>query len=131
MGTKLRARILIVEDDAITIQALSEVLTEAGHEVVGTASRGWEAVEKSIGLRPDLVIMDIKLRGAMDGIATSQRIQAQLDIPVVYVTAYSDNETLKRVLHSNANGYIVKPFDVYTLQNTVDRALRQRQSRQG
>lgn len=125
MTAEHRSKILIVEDEGITAQALREALIDMGHRVVGVAVTGWEAIKKSIDLKPDLVIMDIKLRGEVDGISAAQRIQSQLDIPVIYLTAYSDEQTLKRVVHSKAYGYLVKPFDEYELQSTVDKVLRQ------
>jgi CheY-like chemotaxis protein len=119
------SKILIVEDEGITAQALKEALSDMGCEVLGIVTTGWEAVEKARDLKPDLVLMDIKLKGGMDGVSATQRIQTQLNIPVVYLTAYSDNDTLKRVLHSGAYGYVVKPFDQDELQSVISQAIRQ------
>jgi DNA-binding NarL/FixJ family response regulator len=73
--------------------------------------------------------MDIKLKGPMDGVSTAQRIQALFDIPVVYLTAHSDPETLKRVLHSNPYGYIVKPFASNELHQAIEHALERHRER--
>lgn len=131
MGTPDRIKILIVEDEGITAQALSEALTERGYEVVGIAASGWAGIEQAMTQRPDLVVMDIRLKGPVDGITASQRIQAQLDIPVVYLTAYTDDETLKRVLHSRAHGFVVKPVDADELHHTIAKALNMHRIRRG
>ncbi len=130
METGHRTKILIVEDEGITAAALVESLVDMGYQVAGVVSTGWDAVQKSTDLKPDLVLMDIKLKGALDGVAAAQRIQAQLDIPVVYLTAYSDDETLKRVVHSRAYGYVVKPFEPNRLQDAIAQALHQHRTRQ-
>jgi CheY-like chemotaxis protein len=93
--------------------------------VVGIVSSGWEAVEQAAALQPDLVLMDIKLMGPMDGVSATQRIQTQSDVPVVYLTSYSDDETLKRVLHSQPYGYLIKPFGDQELRNAINKALYQ------
>lgn len=122
-------RILIVEDEMITADALAEMLADMGHEVVGRARTGWDAVVKSKELVPNLVLMDIRLKGEMDGVSAAQRIQFEQDIPVVYLTAYSDDETLKRVLHSGAYGFLVKPCDPDELKQAIAKALRQHRIR--
>jgi CheY-like chemotaxis protein len=129
MSTKYWSRILIVEDEGITAQALREALEEMNCEVVDVVTSGWESVEKARELEPDLVLMDIQLKGGMDGISATQRIQTQLNIPVVYLTAFSDSDTLKRVLHSGAYGYVVKPFDPDELQSVISQAIRQHRLR--
>jgi len=125
MGSSRWIRILVVEDEGITAKALEEFLKDSGYEVVGIVSSGWEAVEQTAALQPDLVLMDIKLMGPMDGVSATQRIQSQLDVPVVYLTSYSDDETLKRVLHSQPYGYLIKPFDDQELRNAINKALYQ------
>lgn len=119
------AKIFIVEDEAITVKALEKSLISLGYNVVGNASSGEVAMTKIAETRPDLVLMDIRLSGVMDGISTAQRVRARFDIPVIYLTALSDEETLKRVLHSKPYGYIVKPFDEQSLHIAVERALHQ------
>lgn len=122
-------KIVVVEDEGITAKALQAFLEDAGYQVVGIANSGWQAVEITAALRPDLVLMDIKLNGPMDGISAAQRIQATFDIPVVYLTSYSDDETIKRVLHSQPYGYLIKPFEDQELRDTINKALFQHKSR--
>jgi CheY-like chemotaxis protein len=129
MEGKDRARILVVEDEGITVEAVTEMLEEIGHQVVGVASTGWEAIQKAGELQPDLVLMDIRLKGVVDGVAAAQRIQTQQDVPVVYLTAYSDDDTLKRVLHSRPYGFLVKPCNPAELQDAIAQALRKHRAR--
>jgi CheY-like chemotaxis protein len=131
VGTKPLIRVLVVEDEGITAKALTEVLRELGYDVVGVAVSGWEALEMTIALEPNIVLMDIKLKGDMDGIAAAQRIQTPLNVPVIYLTAYSDEETVRRVVHSRAYGYIVKPFSAGRIQDAITKALYEHRARKG
>lgn len=118
-GTK----ILVVEDESITAKAIEKSLKDTGYNVVGLASSGGEAIEKTACMKPDLVLMDIKLKGPTDGVLLTQHIQTHFDIPVVYLTALSDDDTLKRIIHSQPYGYIVKPFNEQELHDAIQRAL--------
>lgn len=103
-------RILIVEDDRITAIDLRSLLEKAGYTVVGNVSTGEEALVKVKSLHPDLIFMDIRLQGKMDGIEAARAIQSQFSIPVIYLTAYVDKEILERVKITNPLAYITKPF---------------------
>lgn len=122
MGKK---QILIVEDDELLSQELAVRLDEFGHEVAGIACTGLEAIEMSIELQPDLLLMDIVLPGPMDGIQAAEQIQAQFDIPVVYLTAYDDEETLARAKITEPFGYLLKPYSPRELNANVAMALYQ------
>src|SRR5687768_9361835 len=89
-------RILIVEDQRLIAADLENTLRKLGYVMAGSVASGEEAVPKASETRPDLVLMDIRLRGDMDGVEAAQAIRAQLDIPVVYLTAYADEETILR-----------------------------------
>jgi CheY-like chemotaxis protein len=123
MDTKPTFRILVVEDDLITAKSIALSLGSAGYKVVDTVPSGEEAIIRAIELLPDLVLMDIRLSGLMDGILAAHQIQAHLDIPVVYLTAYSDDETLKRVIYSRPYGYVSKPYQQQELLETIQAAL--------
>jgi CheY-like chemotaxis protein len=97
--------------------------------VTGIAVTAEEAIDKAVATKPNLVLMDIRLKGITDGISAAQRIQALLNIPVIYLTAHSDPETLKRVLHSKAYGYITKPFTTEQLHDTIRQALEWHKAR--
>jgi CheY-like chemotaxis protein len=118
-----RARILIVEDDRITAEDIRLSLGSLGYSVTGMASSGEEAIKKAEELHPDLVLMDIVLRGDMDGIEAAGRIRARFNIPVVYLTAYADDETLERAKLTQPFGYILKPFDDRELRSNIEMAL--------
>ena len=118
-----KAQILIVEDDNIVVLELSDRLQSLGYAVSGVASYGKEAVEKAAEMRPDLALMDIRLKGAMNGVGAAEEIRARFDIPVVYLTAYADEDTLQRAKVTEPYGYIIKPFQERELYSTIEMAL--------
>jgi len=112
-----KLQILIVEDELIVAEDLRLTLTNLGHEVIAIASSGELAIEISKSKSPDLILMDIQLAGKIDGITTAEKIHANQDIPVIYVTAYADETLMQRVKQTTPSGYIIKPFndrEVYT-----------------
>ncbi len=117
------AKILIVEDEGITAEDIKDYLIGLGHDVLGICSTGEDAIEKARELAPDLVLMDIMLAGVTDGIQAAEIIREQYGIPVVYLTAYSDPQTLERAKVTEPYGYILKPFDQRDLQIAVEIAL--------
>jgi two-component system, response regulator PdtaR len=116
-------KILIVEDDTIVAFCIQNLLKQLGYDVVGRASTGEDAIEKAKELRPDLVLMDIHLKGPIDGIQTAETVYGVYNIPVIYLTAFSDEKTLERAQKTSPFGYIVKPFTDDTLRTTVKMAL--------
>lgn len=117
------ARIFVVEDESIVALNLQNRLRNLGYDIAGTAPSGEEAVRKCEETRPDLVLMDIMLKGEMDGIAAAEQIRNKLRIPVVYLTAYADNVTLDRARITEPFGYILKPFEIKEIRTTVEIAL--------
>ncbi len=115
-------RILIVEDEAIVAMDLRLHLQALGYDLVGTASDGEEALELARRTRPDLALMDISLESRGDGIEAASRLQT-LGVPVVFLTAYADEDTLERAKRSRPYGYLVKPFDERALHSTIEMAL--------
>jgi signal transduction histidine kinase len=118
------SKILVVEDERIVAKDISRRLERLGYIVVATASSGQEAIQKAIKTQPDLVLMDVQLKGEMDGIEAAQQIRVGLDVPVIYLTAYADQNTLQRAKITEPFGYIVKPFDERDLHATIEIALR-------
>jgi len=116
-------KILIVEDDTITALTIQGRLKQFGYEIVGKASTGEDAIEKAKELRPDLVLMDIHLKGPIDGIQAAETVYGVHNIPVIYLTAFSDEKTLERAQKTSPFGYIVKPFTDDTLRTTLKMAL--------
>ena len=117
------ATILVVEDELIIAKGIQKRLQALGYSVAGAASSGKEAVEKALDLLPDLVLMDINLQGGMDGVAAAEQIRSRADIPVIFLTAYADADTLERAKVTEPFGYIVKPFQDITLQSSIEMAL--------
>jgi signal transduction histidine kinase len=117
------AAILIVEDEQIVALELKDRLTRMGHSVVGIVTSGEEAIEDSRRLRPDLIVMDIKLQGELDGIAAAAAIRKELDTAIVYLTAYADETTLERAKVTQPYGYVLKPFHERELHVVIEIAL--------
>lgn len=116
-------RILIVDDDQTTASVMQLYLENFGFIVSDVACSGAEAIEKTKKLQPDLVLMDIRLGKGLDGIETAEVIMQKLQIPVIYVTAYSDEDTLERAQMTNPYGFINKPLRDIDLKTTVRFAL--------
>jgi len=123
-----QTRILIVEDEAIVSLDVQDRLRELGYEVTGVADRGDAALVMVASTRPDLVLMDIRLKGGMDGIAAAEEIRRHWHIPVIYLTAFSDDNTLQRAKVSEPFGYIIKPFEDREIQSAIEMALYKHQA---
>lgn len=116
-------KIFIVEDEAVEAMALAAVLEKLGYRVVGEALSGEECMEKVPDLKPDLIIMDIKLQGDLDGIDTAWELRSVTDAPVIFVTAMSDESSLNRAKITEPYGYIVKPYNERELYTTIETSL--------
>jgi len=117
------AKILVVEDEAIVAKDLQYRLKKFGYTVPAIASSGEEAINKAIEISPDLVLMDIRLKGNMDGIEAAQEISRGLDIPIIYLTAYADDTTLQRAKITEPFGYLLKPFKEKELHTNIEITL--------
>ena len=124
----MKAGILIVEDEAVVAADLAGKLTRVGYRVVGIAAKGEQAIEKALNAHPDLVLMDIRLPGRLDGIETAKQILATCNVPVVYLTAHSDSHTLERAQKTEPFGYILKPFEERDLTTQIEIALYKHQA---
>jgi PAS domain S-box-containing protein len=123
-------RILIVEDEQITAEDLSDILKAMGYEVTAAVASGVEAIEEVERNPPDIALMDIRIKGELDGTETARILSERFDIPVIYLTAHADSETVKRAKRARPLGYIVKPFQESEVQAAVEIALhRHRQDR--
>jgi len=103
-------KILIVEDEIIVAMGIEQKLIDLGYDVVDIIDTGENAVKRAGQLKPDLILMDIVLKGEMDGVEAAQQIHDELDIPIIYLTAYSDKDILKRAQMTEPYGYMIKPF---------------------
>lgn len=107
----MAVRVVIVEDEAITAMATGAMLKRLGHEVLATVSSGEAALEAVRQGRPDLVLMDIRLGGQLDGIETARRLRQSMKVPVVFVTAYVDDQTRRRAADIAPLAFVAKPLD--------------------
>ncbi|HOT44033.1 MAG TPA: response regulator [Spirochaetota bacterium] len=119
-------RILIVEDEAIIGMHLKSSLAGLGYDVVGLVKNAEEALRECGAQRPDLILMDIVMPGAMDGIEAARVIMKTYDIPVVYLTGNADMATVARARETNPYGYVIKPINAQHLFSTIDTALHRR-----
>ncbi len=115
--------ILVVDDEMIVAMDIRAMLEQAGYTVPAVVGTGEMALQKAAELRPDLILMDIVLRGAIDGIQAAATIREQFGIPIVFLTAHTDPATLERAKRTEPYGYIVKPFDERDLHTTIQIAL--------
>ena len=118
-----KAKILVVEDEWIVANQICMNLEKSSYNVLKPVSTGEEAIAAIAAEKPDLVIMDIMLRGELDGIETAGRIVDQFDIPVIYLTAYSNLDLLERAKKTKPYCYLIKPFDVATLRSNIEMVL--------
>jgi DNA-binding LytR/AlgR family response regulator len=115
--------ILVVEDESIVSKDIQQSLKKLGYNIVGAASTGEKAIEIANETKPDLVLMDIMLKGDMSGIETAEKIKETLSIPVIYLTAYADENTLAKAKVTEPYGYIIKPFKEIDLHTSIEMAL--------
>ncbi|MBI9072333.1 MAG: response regulator [Melioribacteraceae bacterium] len=116
-------QIMIVEDERIVAEDIQETLEEFGYNVVGIEDTGENAVNMASKLKPDLILMDIMLKGEMNGIQAAFKINDNEEIPIIYLTAYTDNNTAQEAINTNPSGYLVKPFNKRSLYASVEIAL--------
>jgi PAS domain S-box-containing protein len=119
-----KEKILVVEDEGLVAMSLKKSLEDLGYEVPATAAAADEAIKKIAKESPDLILMDIRLKGDIDGIEAANQIRKTSQVPIVYLTAHSDEKTLSRAKQSEPFGYIVKPYEVKSLHSTIEMALQ-------
>ena len=123
-----KQKIMVVEDSIVVSRDIQARLANLGYGVAATAVTGQEAIDRAEETRPDLILMDINLKGPMDGVEATEHIHQRLDIPIVYLTAQSDEGTLKRAKLTGPFGYLLKPFDERDLHTTIEIALYKHES---
>jgi PAS domain S-box-containing protein len=122
----MRGKILVVEDNLITAEVISSQLRKLGYTVANVLTTGEEAVEWIANNNVDLILMDVQLDGEMDGVEAGSFIRGSSEIPIVYLTANSDINTISRASVTRASGYLPKPFDERTMHSTIQMALGRR-----
>lgn len=123
-----QAKILLVEDELIAAANIARNLQKFGYEVTAKVNSGEKALIQVVENPPDLVLMDIQLRGQIDGIQAASQIRSEYRIPVVYITAYADGPTVERAKLTEPYGYLVKPFKPQDIKTTIEMALHKYQS---
>jgi DNA-binding LytR/AlgR family response regulator len=122
-----KLNIFIVEDESIVAKDIQNSLIKLGYNVVGIANNGNDAIDKIVELMPDLVLMDIMIKGDLTGIDVSEKIKEKISVPVIFLTAYADEGTLAKAKITEPYGYILKPFKEIDLHSTIEMAVYKHQ----
>jgi len=123
VNIKIQKKILIVEDEGLVALDIEDRTKVLGYDVVGVASTGAEAVDLAEKYSPDLIIMDVTLKGKIDGIETAHRIQKIIHPRFIFMTAHSDQNTMERINAVKPHGFIAKPLNSISLQSVIESAL--------
>ncbi len=119
----MAVNILVVEDESIVRKDIERSLEKLGYNIVGHADNGEKALEIARAMKPDLALLDIQIKGNMSGIDTAEAIKQEMDIPVIYLTAFADESTLNKAKLTEPHGYILKPFKEIDLHTTIEMAI--------
>ncbi len=120
-------RLMVVDDEAVITTQLEDRLQSMEYDIVGIASSGEESVSMAKELRPDLVLMDIVMKGKLDGIDAAEKIKADMDIPIIFLTAYTDDEYIERAKNVSPFGYIVKPYSDNEVKANIEIAIHKKE----
>jgi C4-dicarboxylate-specific signal transduction histidine kinase len=123
MARARAASVLIVEDEAIVAHDLRQTLAELGYDAFAVAATAEEALDRAREKRPDIVLLDVRIQGAVDGITAAQHLQERFAVPVVYLTAHADDATIDRAKKTRPLGYLVKPVEAASLRSAIEIAL--------
>ncbi|MCB9168770.1 MAG: response regulator [Flavobacteriales bacterium] len=118
-----QTNVLVVEDESIVSKDIQHSLKKLGYNVVGAAAAGEQAVQLAIETQPDIILMDIMLKGEMSGIEAAMQIRQETNIPVIFLTAYADESTLSKAKVTQPYGYIIKPFKEIDIHTSIEMAL--------
>lgn len=125
-----KTRVLIVEDEFIVVQDLKASLHRLGYAVCGVAASGEKAIQMALDMKPDVILMDVVLKGNMDGIETTEYLLSKIDVPIIYLSAYADTRTLERAQLTDSSGYLLKPFRDRELEANIHMALYKAEMKQ-
>lgn len=118
-----KINVLVVEDESIVSKDIQHSLIKLGYNIVGAAATGEKAIELAHSENPDVILMDIMLKGEMNGIETAESIREELKVPIIFLTAYADESTLSKAKITEPFGYIIKPFKEIDLHTTIEMAI--------
>jgi CheY-like chemotaxis protein len=116
-------RIIVVEDEGIVAMDISKCLSTLGYEVVFVADSGEKTLDMLEREQSDLILMDVELKGRLNGLETARAVKEKYNIPVVFLTAFEDETTLNKIHELGYNGYLVKPFEDEELRKTVEKVI--------
>jgi DNA-binding LytR/AlgR family response regulator len=119
----MAVKILVVEDESIVSKDIQQTLKKLGYQVVGSADNAEDAVKLATELKPDLVLMDIMIKGNKTGIDAAKEIKEKQDIPVIFLTAYADTDTIAKAKEAEPHGYIIKPYKEVDLHTSIEMVL--------
>ena len=117
------SKVLVVEDEVVIALRLEQLLTNMGYNVIGLSYSGEDALEKVRSLRPEIILMDIILQGKLDGIAVAEIVKLEFNIPVIFLTAFSEDNIIERSKKAEPFGYILKPFQDHEIKAAIEVAL--------
>jgi DNA-binding LytR/AlgR family response regulator len=115
--------VYIVEDESIVAKDIQRCLIKLGYNVLGISNNGQDAVKKIVDLEPNIILMDIMIKGSMTGIEVADLIKKNYNIPVIFLTAYADEDTLMKAKNAEPYGYVLKPFKEIELRSTIEMAV--------
>lgn len=119
--------VLVVEDESIVSKDIQNSLINLGYSVIGAAASGEKAIELALQLNPDVILMDIMLKGTINGIEAAEKIKEEIQVPIIFLTAYADNSTLSKAKITEPYGYILKPFKEIDLRTAIEIAIYKHQ----
>ena len=122
-------KVMVVEDEFIIALDIKDIVKGFGYNVVAVATSGYDAVEKASKFKPELVLMDIMLKGKIDGVEAADIIRQKLDIPIIFVSSFSDEESVVRASKVSDYGYLIKPFDNKQLKEVIEAALKKHEEK--
>lgn len=125
-----KAKILLIEDEAVVALEIQTRLIQMGYDVSGICNTGEDAIARAMEIKPDVLLTDIMLAGKINGVEAARQIREKHGTMIIYLTAYSDDATLRQAADTEPCGYIVKPYDPRTLRATIELAIRKRASEQ-
>lgn len=126
----MNEKVMVVEDESIVAMELSSYIQDLGYEVVGRASNADDAYTMAMEMSPQVILMDVNLKGEEDGISVSNRIQLEKEIDIIYITAFTDDESLERAIETTPAAYLTKPFNRKELAAALKIALKSQKKRE-
>jgi DNA-binding response OmpR family regulator len=127
--SNVNVRVMVVEDEFIIALDLKDTIKSLGFDVPAIATSGQQAVETALKHKPDLILMDIMLKGDIDGIEAAGEISKSLEIPIVFISSFSDESSIKRAFKVSRYGYLIKPFHTEELKYAIEEALRKHEEK--